>query len=78
MTLAWAAKRGISIDFIEPSQPQQNAYVERYNRTVLYDWLAHHLFDTFDELKGKDKSVPGSIRIVYSGEPQYTCCICTH
>jgi putative transposase len=32
-------------------QPQQNAYVERYNRTVRYDWLAHHLFETLDEIQ---------------------------
>ena len=44
VTLAWAAKRGIRINVIQPGQPQQNAYVERYNRTVRYDWLAHHLF----------------------------------
>jgi putative transposase len=49
VTLAWAAKRGIRIDFIQTGQPQQNAYVERYNRTVRYDWLAHHLFETLDE-----------------------------
>jgi putative transposase len=47
----WADKRGIRIDFIEPGQPQQNAYVERYNRTVRYDWLAHHLFDTLEEIQ---------------------------
>jgi transposase InsO family protein len=41
VTLAWAAKRGIRINFIQPGQPQQNAYVECYNRTVRYDWLAH-------------------------------------
>lgn len=51
-TLAWAARRGIRIDFIQPSQPQQNAYVERYNRTVRYDWLAHHLFESLDEIQG--------------------------
>ena len=28
VTLAWAAKRGIRIDFIQPLQPQQNAYVD--------------------------------------------------
>ena len=32
-------------------KPQQNAYVERYNRTVRYDWLAHHLFDSIDEVQ---------------------------
>ena len=51
VTLAWAAKRGIRIDFIQPGQPQQNAYVERYNRTVRYDWLAHHLFETLDGIQ---------------------------
>ena len=45
------AKRGIRIEFIQPGQPQQNAYVERYNRTVRYDWLAHHLFETLDEIQ---------------------------
>ena len=32
--LAWAEKRQISIRHIQPGKPQQNAYVERYNRTV--------------------------------------------
>jgi putative transposase len=52
--LAWAAGRGIRIDFIQSGQPQQNAYVERYNRTVRYDWLAHHLFETLDEIVTSD------------------------
>ena len=51
VTMAWAAKRGIKIDFIQPGNPQQNAYVERYNRTVRYDWLTHHLFDSIDEVQ---------------------------
>lgn len=51
VTLAWAEKRGIRIEFIQPGQPQQNAYVERYNRTVRYDWLAQHLFETLDEVQ---------------------------
>ena len=49
--IAWAEQRGIRIEYIQPGQPQQNAYVERYNRTVRYDWLAHHLFDTVDEVQ---------------------------
>ena len=50
-TAEWAKKRGIKIEFIQPGNPQQNAYVERYNRTVRYDWLAHHLFDSVDEVQ---------------------------
>jgi hypothetical protein len=50
-TKTWTAKHGIEIAFIQPGQPQQNAYVERYNRTVRYDWLAHHLFDSLDEIQ---------------------------
>ena len=33
------------------SCPQQNAYVERYNRTVRYEWLAQYLFDSIEELQ---------------------------
>jgi putative transposase len=48
---AWAHRRGIHLDFIQPGKPQQNAYVERYNRTVRYDWLAHYLFDSIEEMQ---------------------------
>lgn len=46
-----AEKRGIRLEFIQPGQPQQNAYVERYNRTVRYDWLVHYLFDSIEEVQ---------------------------
>ncbi len=35
----WAEKQGITLQYIQPGNPQQNAYVERYSRTVRYDWL---------------------------------------
>ena len=37
--LNWACSRGIRIEHIQPGKPQQNAYVERFNRTVRYEWL---------------------------------------
>jgi putative transposase len=29
----WADNQGVRFEYIQPSQPQRNAYVERYNRT---------------------------------------------
>ena len=49
--ISWANTRGIQINFIQPGNPQQNAYIERYNRTVRYDWLGQHLFTSLDELQ---------------------------
>ena len=42
---AWAKSRSIELQHIQPGQPQQNAYVERYNRTVRYNWLIQYPFD---------------------------------
>ncbi len=47
----WACSRSIKLAFIQPGNPQQNAYVERYNRTVRYDWLGQHLFDSLTEVQ---------------------------
>ncbi|BAE52126.1 Transposase and inactivated derivative [Paramagnetospirillum magneticum AMB-1] len=51
-TLAtWAGKRGIALQHIQPGKPQQNAYVERYNRTVRHEWLGQFLFETIQEVQ---------------------------
>lgn len=47
----WATEHGIRLEFIQPGKPQQNAYIERYNRTVRYDWLAQYLFDSIEEVQ---------------------------
>ena len=47
----WADKHKINLEFIQPGQPQQNAYVERYNRTVRYDWLSRYIFDTLQQVQ---------------------------
>ena len=49
--LAWAKRRGIRIDYIQPGKPQQNAYVERYNRTVRYGWLSQWQFDSIEDVQ---------------------------
>lgn len=47
--LAWAEKRGISIQYIQPGKPQQNAYIERYNRTVRHEWLDQYIISSIEE-----------------------------
>lgn len=47
----WAEKHGIRIQYIQPGKPQQNAYIERYNRTVRYDWLGQYLFASIREVQ---------------------------
>jgi len=45
---SWAKKHDLIMMFIQPGNPQQNAYVERYNRTVRYDWLNQHIFASIE------------------------------
>ncbi len=47
--ITWAANRGISIQYIQPGKPQQNVYVERYNRTVRHEWLDQHIIESIEE-----------------------------
>ena len=47
----WAENQGIRLEYIQPGKPQQNAYIERYNRTVRYAWLNQYLFATIDDVK---------------------------
>ena len=46
---AWAEARGTGIEYIQPGKPQQNAYIERYNRTVRHEWLDQNIFETIKE-----------------------------
>lgn len=49
--MEWAENKGIALAHIQPGKPQQNAYVERYNRTVRHEWLDLHIFETIDEVQ---------------------------
>jgi len=39
----------VTILHIQPGQPQQNAYIERYNRTVRHEWLDRSIIESIDE-----------------------------
>jgi putative transposase len=45
----WAEKNKITIQHIQPGQRQQNAYIERYNRTVRHEWLDQYIIETIEE-----------------------------
>ena len=47
--MAWAEKCNIRLEYIQPGKPQQNAYIERYNRTVRDEWLGQYIFETIQE-----------------------------
>ena len=46
-------KQGIRLVYIHPGQPQQRAYIERYNRTVRGEWLSQYIFETIEEAQGQ-------------------------
>ena len=47
----WADDWGIKLEYIQPGKPQQNAYVERFNRTVRYEWLSQHYWADLQEVQ---------------------------
>ena len=40
----WASARGIELKYFQPGNSQQNAYVERFNRTVRQEYLGMNEF----------------------------------
>lgn len=47
----WARRGGIKLEYIQPGKPQQNAYVERFNRTVRYEWLSQYHWADLDRVQ---------------------------
>tara|TARA_R110000787_G_C13356608_1_gene439624 strand:+ start:333 stop:1157 length:825 start_codon:yes stop_codon:yes gene_type:complete len=45
----WANTQQITLMYIQPGKPTQNAYVERFNRTVRHEWLELHLFESVEQ-----------------------------
>ena len=51
--MTWAEKHGVRLEHIQPGKPQQNAYIERYNRTVRGEWLSQYIFETIEEAQNQ-------------------------
>ena len=49
--VAWAQRRGIALNHIEPGEPNQNAYVERFNRTFRTEVLDAWLFNSTGQVQ---------------------------
>lgn len=47
----WAAAHRVTIHYIQPGKPDQNAYIERFNRTYRTEVLNAHLFESVADLQ---------------------------
>jgi putative transposase len=47
----WCKAHGIFIDYIEQGKPNQNAYIERFNKSYRNEVLNTWLFRTLDEVR---------------------------
>ena len=47
----WAKANGMLIQYIEPGEPNQNAYIERFNRTYRDEVLDLYLFETLEQVR---------------------------
>lgn len=47
--LRWANKHQITLLYIQPGKPTQNAYVERFNRTARHEWLDLNIFESVEQ-----------------------------
>ena len=48
---SWARAAGMAIQYIQPGKPNQNTYIERFNRTYREELLDQYLFASLDDVR---------------------------
>ena len=60
--VSWAEQHGIELRYIQPGKPNQNAFVERFNRSVRQEVLNAWLFESLAQAQ----QILGGWRIEYN------------
>lgn len=47
----WCRENEVRIDYIQPGKPNQNAYIERFNRTCRTEVLDPHIFSSLSQVR---------------------------
>ena len=51
LLVAWCEANQVEMIYIQPGKPNQNAYIERFNRTYRNEVLNAYLFESLDQIR---------------------------